>query len=309
MNLRRVKSLRTIWLGLSLPTKGFVMLLLPMLVLFAALALLDYTLIAGEVRYRLQGLEVEAAVVLGVLSTLAAMALFTRGVVRRLRLIEQSARCLRLEQPLTALVLGDDEVGQLEKQLEITSELLFNRLRKLRESGETLHAILDQTTAVVYVKDFQGRYLFTNKRYEDLFGVTRSEVCGRTDEQVFPKQIAKKFRENDLHVLELGRSIQFEEIAPHQDGLHTYLSLKFPLLDAANKPYAVAGISTDISDRKRLEDALRRTAEELSQQTDVPSWEASPPVDFDSPPQGWIADSQGPPGGHRRRSLYIDSNL
>jgi PAS domain S-box-containing protein len=299
MNLERAKSFRTLWLGLSLPTKGFAMLLLPMFALFAALALLNYSLVAGEVTYRLHTLEVEAAVALGVLTTLGAMALFTRGVVRRLRLIEQSARCLRLGEPLNALVLGDDEVGQLEKQLEITSELLFNRLRKLRESEGNLQAILDQTTAVIYVKDFQGRYLFTNKRYEHIFGITRIEACGRTDAEVFPKQIAKKFRENDLHVLELGRPIQFEEVAPHQDGLHTYLSLKFPLLDAANKPYAVAGISTDITDRKRLENALRRTAEEFSHQTEAPSWEASPPVDFDSPPQGWIADSFSEPAEAR----------
>ncbi|MEY2439159.1 MAG: hypothetical protein QOI34_544, partial [Verrucomicrobiota bacterium] len=259
---------------------------------FAALALLHYRALAvAGVSNQLPTLVAEAAVALGLLTTAVAIGIFTRGIARRVRLIEESARRLRMDYPFVGLVPGDDEIGQLERQLEITNEFLRNRMLTLRESEERLQAILDQTTAVVYVKDREGRYLFTNKHYENVFGITRKEACGRTDAEVFPQQIAKKFRENDLRVLELGRSVQFEEIAPHQDGLHTYLSLKFPLLDANNKAYAVAGISTDISDRKRLEEALRRTNEKLSRQPDAPSWETSPPVDFGSPPAGWIADS------------------
>jgi PAS domain S-box-containing protein len=160
-----------------------------------------------------------------------------------------------------------------------------------------LEAILDQTTAVIYVKDFEGRYLFMNRHYEEVFKIIRNEACGKSDAEIFPRQIAKKFRENDLHVQKLGHPVRFEEIAPHQDGLHTYISLKFPLLDANKRPYAVAGISTDITDRKRLEEALRQTNEELSKQVDIPNWKTSPPVDFDFPPEGWIAGSYAKPIG------------
>jgi PAS domain S-box-containing protein len=271
---------------------------LPILATFTGLALLHHRLVVEDTPNRLRTLvTAEALVVLGFFGTVVAMALFTRWIVRRLRLVEESARCLRLEQPLTALALGEDEVGQLEKQLEITSELLFNRLNNLREREERLQAILDQTTAVIYVKDFEGRYLFMNRHCEEIFGITRNEACGKSDVEIFPKQIATKFRENDLRVQELGHSVRFEEIAPHQDGLHTYLSLKFPLRDANKRPYAVAGISTDITDRKRLEETLRQTNEELSKQADIPNWKTSPPVDFDSPPEGWIAGSYRKPVG------------
>ena len=50
-----------------------------------------------------------------------------------------------------------------------------------------------------------------------------------------------------------------EELVPHEDGLHTYLSTKFPLFDAAGVAYAVGGIATDITERKRAERALRES--------------------------------------------------
>jgi PAS domain S-box-containing protein len=59
-------------------------------------------------------------------------------------------------------------------------------------------------------------------------------------------------------VLELGRAIEFEVILTHDDGPHTYLSTKFPLFDAAGRAYAVGGISTDITERKRAEEAVCR---------------------------------------------------
>ena len=234
----------------------------------------------------------QAMVGFGLAGGLIAMALFSRSIVRRVQLIQQNARCLRMEQALVPLRLGEDEIGQVEKELEVTSELLASRGKKLRESEERLQAIIDQTTAVIYVKDLEGRYILINRHYEELFSVTREEARGRTDSEVFPKQIAAKFRENDLRVMSAGRPLEFEEIAPHRDGLHTYISLKFPLLDASKRPYAVCGISTDITERKRFEDALRHANEELARQSEGLSALASPPVDFSAPPVGWIAESR-----------------
>jgi two-component system sensor histidine kinase/response regulator len=74
---------------------------------------------------------------------------------------------------------------------------------------------------------------------------------------LFPKEITDRFRANDIEVAETGRPLQFEEIAPHQDGPHDYISIKFPLLDESGVVYATAGIFTDITDRKRAERKLR----------------------------------------------------
>ena len=81
---------------------------------------------------------------------------------------------------------------------------------------------------------------------------------GKSDFDLFPKELAEAFRANDLKVFEAGAALEWEEIAPHDDGPHTYLSVKFPLLDSAGKPYALCGISTDISERKRMEAEVER---------------------------------------------------
>ncbi|MFQ5963504.1 MAG: PAS domain S-box protein [Candidatus Scalinduaceae bacterium] len=128
----------------------------------------------------------------------------------------------------------------------------------LKESEERLQAIIDNTTAVIYLKDTKGRYILINHQYETLFHVTKNEVVGKTDYDIFPEDKADAFRENDKKVLKAGTSIEFEEIAPHDDGPHSYISLKFPLSDSHNVIYGVCGISTDITERKRLEEELKK---------------------------------------------------
>ncbi len=129
----------------------------------------------------------------------------------------------------------------------------------LRESEERLQAILDNTTAVIYVKDTAGRFLLVNRRFEDVFHVTRAAVVGQTDHDLWPKEQADVFRANDQRVLQTRSPVEFEEAVSQHDGLHTYISLKFPLFDATGEPYSVCGISTDITERKRVAERLRRS--------------------------------------------------
>jgi PAS domain S-box-containing protein len=122
-----------------------------------------------------------------------------------------------------------------------------------------LLSIVDNTMAVIYVKRADGHYLFVNRRYENLLHVTRSELLGKTDYDIFSKEQADVFRANDLRVLEEDRAIELDEEVTQDDGLHRYISLKFPLRDQAGRGYAVCGISTDVTPRKQTEDQLRRS--------------------------------------------------
>jgi PAS domain S-box-containing protein len=131
-------------------------------------------------------------------------------------------------------------------------------LASLRESEERLQALIDNAGSMIYIKNPQGQYLLINHQYETLFHLEKEAVKGKTDHDIFPKAIADTFRANDLEVLAAGALIKSEEVAPQSDGLHTYLSVKFPLFDSEGKIYAVCGISTDISDRKTAEVHLRQ---------------------------------------------------
>jgi len=127
----------------------------------------------------------------------------------------------------------------------------------LHRHEQLLQDVIDNTTAVIYVKYADGRYLLTNRRFEQIFNLTTDQIIGRTDHDIFPKDFADAFRANDVAVLERNTTVEYEEYAPHPDGSHTYISIKFPLCDHTGKPYATCGISTDITERKRIEDELR----------------------------------------------------
>lgn len=133
----------------------------------------------------------------------------------------------------------------------------------LQVAQQQLLQILDNTSAVIYVKQLDGRYLLVNRQYERLFNVTRDEVLSLTDDDLFPPEVAEAFRANDRLVAETEDVITMEEIAPHPDGPHTYISVKFPLRDVSGRVYAVAGISTDISQRARAEQELAATKNRL----------------------------------------------
>ncbi|HLF59361.1 MAG TPA: PAS domain-containing protein [Alphaproteobacteria bacterium] len=173
---------------------------------------------------------------------------------------------------LTAAMRGGAPESQ--KSSDQCDELLaaidssFERIRSIqdraavesahRETEQLLHAILENATAVIYAKDREGRYLFVNRMFERIFGLTNESIKGKVDHEIFPASIADAFRRNDLDVVHTGQPLQIEETAPHPDGIHTYMSTKFPLYDADKTIRGVCGISTDITDRKRAAEQLRR---------------------------------------------------
>jgi PAS domain S-box-containing protein len=129
----------------------------------------------------------------------------------------------------------------------------------LRESEERFRAVLNNSTTVIYVKDIEGRYVLINRCYEERLQRAERDVLGKTDFDLFPAEAAQKFRENDFEVIRTGKAVEIEEVAPHEDGPHTYISIKFPLRGEAGI-YAVAGISTDITERKRVAESASRLA-------------------------------------------------
>ncbi|MFB2934224.1 PAS domain S-box protein [Aerosakkonemataceae cyanobacterium BLCC-F154] len=158
-----------------------------------------------------------------------------------------------------------DERGLFKGYRGIDRDITERKLAEasLRESQSQLQAILDNLPAVMYVYDTEDRYLLINRQYETLFNVTKEEIISQTVYDFWPKEIADIFSTNNRLVREQGISVHTEEIAPHEDGLHTYITVKFPLRNTNGKIYAVCGISTDITDRKQAEKALQESQAKL----------------------------------------------
>lgn len=135
---------------------------------------------------------------------------------------------------------------------------------KLKESDEErIRSIMNHSGRPVYIKDLDGKYLQANRDLQLLIGREEGEIIGKTDYDFFRKEEADRFRRNDLDVQQQKTSLEYEETVAHPDGDHTYISVKFPLYDANDELYAICGISTDITQRKRMEAKLIRYTKEL----------------------------------------------
>ncbi len=124
----------------------------------------------------------------------------------------------------------------------------------LRDHNELLTAFIAHSPAVMFAKDRDGRLVLANLKYEQAFPQVVGGVLGKTDRDIMGDVAGQVMRDNDLEVCAGGVARELEEVVPQVDGLHTYLSLKFPLYDRHGVLTGIAGIATDISERKRVED-------------------------------------------------------
>ncbi|HEY6168033.1 MAG TPA: PAS domain S-box protein [Verrucomicrobiae bacterium] len=160
-----------------------------------------------------------------------------------------------------------DEAGRLTGFSHVARDITDRKRAEagLRELQERLQAILDNSPSMVFLKDAQGRYLLVNRKFAEEFHLKPGQAVGRTDAELFPPKQAALFTANDQKVIETGRPLDFDEVAVHDDGPHASIVTKFPLRDAAGKVYAIGGIVTDITDRKRIEESLHRSERNLAQ--------------------------------------------
>jgi PAS domain S-box-containing protein len=149
---------------------------------------------------------------------------------------------------------------------------------ELRSSQNLIRDIIDNTSAMIYILDIEGRFILVNRKIEKLFGFPNAEIGGRTRQDFLPLELAIQHRNNDLEVFETGQGKIFEEENLEPDGRHVYLTTKFPLFDANGNIYAVCGISTDMTARKQMEEELRRSNVELEQFAYVASHDLQEPL-------------------------------
>lgn len=143
----------------------------------------------------------------------------------------------------------DHLAGESERQ-RIERALILSQVR--------LQAIMDQTPSLVYAVDPAGKFTFVNAPLAVLLGRPAAEIVGQTRAAFLPPDVAERHRANDLEVIRSEQALTFEESNPEPDGLHTYVTVKFPLHDEHGVLTAVCGISTDITSRQRAEAELRR---------------------------------------------------
>lgn len=151
-------------------------------------------------------------------------------------------------------VTGRDEVGQLAGAINDMLSTIEAREAALHRSQSLLENIVARSTAVIYIKDMTGLYILVNESFRQILPPGTPDPVGRHDRDIFPADSVDILLRNDRHVLDSGEAAAYEESVPDSVGeMRTYISVKFPLLDEHGRIWALGGISTDISERKRSE--------------------------------------------------------
>ncbi|MDI1478403.1 AAA family ATPase [Polyangium sp. y55x31] len=156
------------------------------------------------------------------------------------------------------------ELLAAQSAISMENALLYSDLEEenteRRRAEQALEAIVDNSAAAIYLKDHEGRFVLANRHVGHLLRLPNQGLLGKSDADFFPSPVAEMIRDHDRKVLEAGAPMEWEEEVPLADGLHTFLSVKFPLGEGT-APRLLCGISTDITERKQAERAQRFLAE------------------------------------------------
>src|SRR5215218_9305816 len=125
-----------------------------------------------------------------------------------------------------------------------------------RESHALLHSIIEGTAEAIFLKDSQGRYVIVNSACVEIVGKPAEMILGKTDADLYPPEVADSLVEVDRRVMDTGETITLEESLPVAGAMRTYLSTKTPYRDHRGDVAGVIGVSTDITERKRVQEEL-----------------------------------------------------
>jgi len=158
------------------------------------------------------------------------------------------------------LILDDKIIGRVWSFRDITERKRAEEA--LRESKNIIQNIIDNSPSLIYILDLDGKFILANKKLAEVLNFSAEKLLGNTRQLVMPTEFAVQHRNNDLQVIDTEQEAIYEEEIEESDGVHTYLTQKFPLFDLEGKIYAVGGISTDITERKQTEEAIFKAKEQ-----------------------------------------------
>ena len=132
---------------------------------------------------------------------------------------------------------------------------------ELRESNTLLRSVIEGTSDAIYLKDAWGRYLMANSTAAQIIGRPAEEILGKDDAELLPPEVARSLMEIDRQVMTTGEVRKLEESLPVAGAVQTFYSTKAPYRDHRGEVVGVIGVTSDITELKNAEKALREIQE------------------------------------------------
>ncbi|MCP3954994.1 MAG: PAS domain-containing protein [Desulfobacterales bacterium] len=201
-------------------------------------------------------------------------------VVKRLEMATEMDTHLFLLTDMTELKKADETVKRTHEELEEevalrtadltrTNRQLSQEISErekaaaaLLESQKLFNQFMKHTPSVAFIKDPKGRYVYVNEGYQKFFGLDPQNCIGKTDDELWPPEIAQKLKKNDSLVIAQKEAIVNVEILEINNETRHQLVSKFPILKDG-RPNAVGGFAVDITRRVQAEEERSKLIEKL----------------------------------------------
>jgi PAS domain S-box-containing protein len=149
--------------------------------------------------------------------------------------------------------------------ISVVHERLRTLMAQLERSRRWLQAIMDNSPNVIVIKEMTGRYLMVNRQFEEMLHLAPGAATDKTDALLFSEASADQHRRTDAEVFAKRGAITYEETLQVHGESRVFLTSKFPLYNSEPYPFALCAIWSDITERKRAEEALREREADLRQ--------------------------------------------
>jgi diguanylate cyclase (GGDEF)-like protein/PAS domain S-box-containing protein len=149
---------------------------------------------------------------------------------------------------------------------DLTQSMIANLIdTKFLSESIFLNTLVNTLPDLVWLKDVNGIYLACNPRFESFFGEKKQDIVGKTDYDFVDKDLADFFRKHDRLAMDKdGPSVNEEWVTFADDGHRELLeTIKTPMRDAQGQLVGVLGVARNITEHKRIENALLESEEKL----------------------------------------------
>ncbi len=138
-------------------------------------------------------------------------------------------------------------------------KLVASRTDEIAKRESLYRTLVENLKQSIFLKDNELKFVSVNSTFCEMLGKSPAEIQGKNDFDFFPEELARKYRADDLRVLETGTTLQLVEEHESGAGKRWVEVVKTPVKDQENQITGILGIFWDITERKNLEEQLRQS--------------------------------------------------